>query len=297
GNELLYEYCLRTGVPYRRTGKLVVALAAGEEPALEDLYSHACLVGAKVELLSGHKCKELEPLVTARAALYSYDTGIVDSESLMRALYTQGVTQGVAMLFATPLLSVDKGNDGYQLRTPHEVISARIVINCAGLASDQIANLVACSLDKPAYQLYYCKGEYYCLRRRLPINHLIYPLPGQHSLGVHLTMDLAGNLRLGPNAYYVDTVDYTLDNTHAEEFYHQAKAMLPGLTPDDILPGYTGIRPKLHSADQHFSDFVIADECSVGYPGWINLVGIESPGLTACLAIAEEVACLIKPYR
>jgi len=296
GNSLLYDFCSRTGVAHRRTGKLVVALVDEEITQLEELFAHAELVGARIEWLTAERCRELEPMIPAKAGIYSPDTGIVDSESLMRALHTAAKKEGVAMLWATPVLGAHRNNYGYQLETPREIIDSRIVINCAGLYSGQVASWLDVQKDKPAYQLHYCKGEYYCLRRPLPISHLVYPLPGSNSLGVHLTMDLEGKLRLGPNAYYIDEIDYGMDESYAEEFYLQAAAMLPGLTRADIIPGYAGIRPKLQAIGQPFSDFVINDEQANGTPGWINLVGIESPGLTACLAIAREVARLVTPY-
>ncbi|MGE5381010.1 MAG: NAD(P)/FAD-dependent oxidoreductase [Methylocystaceae bacterium] len=296
GNRLLYDYCSHNRVPHRRVGKLVVALTADEEKDLEALFQHCCSAGVQVEMVPKRRCQEMEPLIPAYLAFYSPDTGIIDSESLMRALYTQSLQQGVAVLLATPALGVDRCRSGYEVRTPREVIKTRLVINCAGLSSDIVANYTAPQKDKPLYQLHYCKGEYYFLRPRLPISHLVYPLPDQHSLGVHLTLDLEGNLRLGPNAYFVDEIDYHMDDRYLETFYRQAAAMLPGLKMDDLYPGYAGIRPKLQGPGDSFCDFIIKDEASQGCPGWINLVGIESPGLTASLAIAREVTALIQPY-
>lgn len=296
GNSLMYEYCNRHSVPNQRIGKLVVALNDNEICALEELYEHARQVGARVELLNMQRCRELEPEIPAKAALYSLDTGIIDSEALMRALYNQAVRQGVAILFATPAAGAARLNEGYLVQTPRETIRSRIVINCAGLYCDQVADFMALTSDKPRYRLHYCKGEYYSVRRRLPVRHLIYPLPGEHSLGVHLTMDLGGNFRLGPNAYYVDQIDYAMDERNADEFYRQAAGLLPGISRSDIYPGYTGIRPKLQGPHQPFHDFTIRDEIDQGLPGWINLIGIESPGLTSSLAIAREVARQISSY-
>ena len=171
-------------------------------------------------------------------------------------------------------------------------MATRCVVNAAGLFADRVAALAGIDAQAAGYRLHWFKGEYFSLARTLPPRRLIYPLPGPHGLGIHLTLDRQGRQRLGPNAFPVDTVDYEVDASHADAFYAAAHRALPDLRRSDLLPGTAGLRPKL-SADGSFRDFVIAEESARGLPGWVNLIGIESPGLTASPAIADFVADLL----
>ncbi|MGE5422716.1 MAG: NAD(P)/FAD-dependent oxidoreductase, partial [Ignavibacteriales bacterium] len=178
---------------------------------------------------------------------------------------------------------------GYVLETSQEEIAVDTLINAAGLGSDKVAAMLGIDIDSCGYRLQYCKGEYYSLSARYKFDHLVYPVPSPHFLGIHLTQDLSGRQRLGPNAYYVNNIDYDMDEAYRHEFFTAASRYIPDLHIDDIQPDYSGIRPKLQGPGQPFRDVVIKDERDLGFPGFINLIGIESPGLTSCLAIGRYV--------
>ncbi len=293
GNKLLYQFCQENRVAHRRTGKLIVANSEEDSSELEKLYQNGQSNGVEAHYLTAQQVSDLEPDINVQEALYLPYTGIVDSHGLMQKLYYSSKSQHVIYLFDSELSAIEYTESGYQLHTQREIIIAEQVINAAGLKSDYIADLVGINPEQHDYRLFPCKGEYYSLRKRISINHLVYPLPGQGVLGIHITLDLQGNLRLGPNAYYVDELSYSLDESHKEEFYESIRRIIPSLTKDDLSPDYAGIRPKLQGPDEPLRDFVISEESTKGYPGFINLIGIESPGLTSSLAIARHVKELI----
>ncbi|NPV27122.1 MAG: NAD(P)/FAD-dependent oxidoreductase [Firmicutes bacterium] len=294
GNELLYEFCARYQVRHQRIGKLIVATHDGDLPVLERLYRQGTVNGVQLQVIEARELNKLEPNISAIAALLSVNTGIIDSDNLMRCLYRLTLDQGVLAVFRSPVTRIDFTSRGYRLETGGERLLARVVVNAAGLASDRVAAMVGLDIDRYGYRLHYCKGEYYRLTPRLKINHLVYPPPEHAGLGIHITLDLHGGQRLGPNAYYVDKIDYAMDETHRQEFYTAAWSYLPDLQWEDLQPGFAGIRPKLQGPGETFRDFVISEETEKGLPGFVNLIGIESPGLTSCLAIAQYVASLIK---
>jgi L-2-hydroxyglutarate oxidase LhgO len=294
GNKMLYEFCAEQQVDYRQTGKLIIAVEDYEIPALQQHFKQGRANGAELQWLDSREVKRIEPGIRACAAIWSPATGIIDSQGLMQRLYRLILGQGVIVLLNSPVTAIKHDGDYYMVRLRDETLKTGCLINCAGLYSDRIAALAGLNIQKCGYQLHYCKGEYYRLSSRYSLQHLIYPVPGELGLGIHVTRDLAGGQRLGPNTYYVDTIDYSMDETWREQFFAAASRYLPSLRPVDLSPDYAGIRPKLQTEQSRFRDFVIREESDQGLKGFINLIGIESPGLTSCLAIGEYVGDLVE---
>ncbi len=296
GSRRLYDLGKKHGIFCRKTGKLLAACAPEEITQLECLYAQGRTNGVEgLRLVDQKEIARLAPGVRAIAGLWSAETGIIDSEELMRHFLLKAQDNGAIFLWNSELASVQRKDGIYHLRVKNseEVIEARRVINSAGLASDQVAAMAGVDIEEAGCRLHWFKGEYFSLRRPLPVSCLVYPVPARHSLGIHLAVDRQGRHRLGPNAFAVDSLDYDVDLRHKEAFYEAASRYLPDLKLEDLSPGTAGIRPKL-SADGTFRDFIIAEESSRGLPGWIDLIGIESPGLTASAAIAERVADLLE---
>lgn len=289
GNQLLYHFCQQYNIHHKRLGKLIVGYNNEDFAELEKLFQNGKNNGVEVQYLSRKEISVLEPEINPEQALFLPSTGIIDSHGLMQQLYYRSKANEVIYLFDSALLEVEFKNNGYLLKTKRETIMAETVINAAGLYSDHVASLAGIEPDQHDYTINPCKGEYYRLRKRFLINHLIYPLPAQGVLGIHITPDLHGNLRLGPNAYYVDEIDYHMDDCNKEEFFESLKRILPSLRIDDLTPDCTGIRPKTQAPGGPVRDFVINEESDKGYPAFINLIGIESPGLTSSLSIARYV--------
>jgi L-2-hydroxyglutarate oxidase LhgO len=231
--------------------------------------------------------------------LFSPSTGIIDSRSLLQFFYGQARERGVQFVFNSEVIGIEKTRTKYkvQIRDREGIAAfiARVVINAAGLNSDKVAQMLGIDIAQAGYQLHYCKGEYFSLssKWRHLVSRLIYPTPEQVGLGIHLTLALDGKVRLGPNARYVETIDYGVDETQKAAFYQAARKFLPYIELEDLEPEFAGIRPKLQAPGEAFRDFVIAHEYRVGFPGLINLIGIESPGLTASPAIARYVAKMV----
>jgi L-2-hydroxyglutarate oxidase LhgO len=301
GNRLLYEFCQKYGIGHRRLGKIVVATNEGEVGRLEELYRQGLDNGiGDLRLLSRKEVKELEPNVEATAGLLSPSTGVVDSYSLMRLMHGLAREQGADFVFDTEVVGIEKTGDKYRVeirdREGTSSFITNIVINSAGLNSDAIAELASIDIDRAGYRLHYCKGDYFSLNSPdgPPVSRLVYPMPEQAGKGIHVTLNLDGAVRFGPSAYYVDEPDYKVDDTQREMFYQSVKRFLPRLRIEDLEPDFAGIRPKLQGPEEDFRDFVITDEAAKGLPGLINLIGIESPGLTAAPAIARYVAEMVR---
>lgn len=294
GNRLLYSYCEANHVNHRRCGKVIIAVEEDEIEHLERVYRQGQCNGAELEWLTPSRLHELAPSVRAAAGIWSPNTGIIDTSALMYSLNHLARQQGATILFKAVVLGIARLDEAYLLKLPGENIKARVVINAAGLYSDQIAALAGMDIDECSYRLHYCRGEYFRLRPRQSFEHLIYPLPEKAGLGIHLTLDLNGGQRLGPDFRYVDDIDYNIDETSLETFYQAARRYLPWLEITDLSPDYCGIRPKLQAEGEDFRDFVIREESDRGWPGFINLIGIESPGLTSSLAIGRYVARLVR---
>lgn len=294
GNQLLYEYCGINGINHRRCGKVIIAVDEAEVPHLQEIYGQGERNGVELAWLTSSQVQERVPSVRAAAGMWSPNTGIIDSSGLMYSFYCRAREQGVTILLRTPVMVLKKMDEGYLVTLPDETVKSRIIINAAGLYSDQIAAMLGMDVDQCGYRLHYCRGEYYRLRSRSPFNHLVYPLPEKAGLGIHLTLDLNGGQRLGPDFNYVDEIDYSMDDGSLEAFYNAARRYLPWLEREDLTPDYCGIRPKLQARGEAFRDFVIREESDRGLAGLINLIGMESPGLTSSLAIGSHVSTLLK---
>lgn len=302
GNRRLYELCRQYGIGYRKTGKLIVAADDSEVAELETLLERGR--GNDVDdlrLLSKRELKALEPNVAGIAAVLSPSTGIIDSHALMQYFIAKAVAGGVQIAYRSRVVDITKVADGYEVTVEdgggRSSFVTSVLINCAGLYSDKIAEMAGIDIDRAGYRLHYCKGEYFSLKSRpaTRVNRLIYPVPLADivGVGIHVTPDLEGRVRLGPDVGYVDSLDYSVDDSHKRPFYDSVKRLLPSVEYDDLEPEMAGIRPKLQPPGGKIRDFVIKDEGEVGLPGLIDLIGIESPGLTASPAIAEYVADLI----
>jgi len=296
GRNLLYDLCDKHNISYNKCGKIIVAADESETNWLKELHEQGRRNGLDdLVLLSGTEVKKLEPNVEARAGLLSPSSGIFDSHNLLKFLYSQARERGASFVFGTEVIGVEKTGARYKVqikdRDGISDVLAHVVLNCAGLNSDRIAQLAGIDIAKSGYKLHYCKGEYFSLdsKYRNLISRLIYPAPEQAGHGIHWRQALDGRVLLGPSAHYVETIDYAVDETHKQYFYDSAKRFLPFVELEDLAPESAGIRPKLQGPGESFRDFVIAHEEKAGFPGLINLIGIESPGLTAALAIARYV--------
>ncbi|MFW6118386.1 MAG: NAD(P)/FAD-dependent oxidoreductase [Chloroflexota bacterium] len=301
GKSLLYELCDRHGIASKKLGKIIVATSENETAQLEKLYEQGRKNGVEdLMLLSRTELKRLEPNVEARAGLLSPSSGILDSYTLLKVLYSQATGKGVEFAFGTEVVAIEKIGERYRVeirdREGTSAFISRIVINAAGLNSDRIAQLVGIDVAEAGYKLHYCKGEYFSLssKYRNVVNRLIYPTPEQAGSGIHVTAGLNDRVRLGPDAHYVEEVDYRVDETQKEAFYNSVQRFLPCIELEDLAPEFAGIRPKLQGPGGAFRDFVIAHEEKTGFTGLINLIGIESPGLTASLTIARYVGRMVK---
>ncbi|RPJ03690.1 MAG: NAD(P)/FAD-dependent oxidoreductase, partial [Spirochaetaceae bacterium] len=300
GRVMLYEFLEKYGLPYSNTGKYVVATNEKEVSSLEMLYKKALSCGALVQLKTGQEVTAAEPAVLAIAAIYSPNTGIFDTHAYMKHLKNLAETAGVVFAFNCSLVGIKKTGKGYVLEIKDSdgqkmEVESGIVINAAGLSSDKVAEMAGMDIDSADLRLKFSKGEYFRVAgvKQGTLKHLIYPVPGLASLGIHIVLDLSGGIKLGPNEAWVDNIDYTVNQEHEKEFFTAAKRYLPFLKPGSLSPDMAGMRPKLQKPGEAFRDFYIQEETSRGLPGLVNLIGIESPGLTSSLAIAEMIAGMI----
>jgi L-2-hydroxyglutarate oxidase LhgO len=293
GRDALYAFCDSHGVPYRRCGKLIVATNEAQLAGLEALQAHALANGVDdLRRLDGDELKALEPQLSAVAGLLSPSTGIVDSHGLMLALQGDAEAAGALLALRAPVEAVDVMDAGLRVEVAGEApmtLLATTVINCAGHAAPVIAGRTRGLAAEWVPARYFAKGSYFSLSVAAPFRHLVYPLPEPGGLGVHLTLDLGGQARFGPDVQWVDQLDYQIDAQRADSFYAAIRRYWPAL-PDGVLqPAYTGIRPKISRPGEPAADFRIDGPAEHGIAGLVNLFGIESPGLTAALAIADEV--------
>lgn len=301
GKERLYDFCAKNNIGHKRTGKLIVAIDKSEVRELEGLFRRGLGNGVEdLRLLSKEDIKGIEPHVEAEAAIYSPSTGILDSHGLMKTLAAQFADHKGSVVYGAEVVGIDRVNGGYEVTAREggkDVFKffTRVLINSAGLDSDTIA--ARAGLEKNEYALKYCKGDY--LRVRLDkarlIGRLVYPVPKEDraGLGIHATLDLSGGLRLGPDDEYVDKIDYHVDPKKIEIFYESTRKFLPFIHKEDLAPDTSGIRPKLQGKGEAFRDFIVKDETDNGFPGLVDLIGIESPGLTSALAIAKIVKDIV----
>lgn len=303
GRERLYAWCAARRVAHRRTGKLIVATDAGEVAILEELLAKGRANGvARLDLIDAAACRRLEPMVAAHAALHSPDTGIVDGHGFCASLLADAESRGAVLALAKRVEALTAERGGWRLdvtsdgAASRESIHAEIVVDAAGLDADRIAERAGIDLDAHGLRQYACKGDYFALGpgQAVEATHLIYPVPQEAGLGVHLTLDLAGRPRFGPDATYVEARDdFEVDASKAGTFAVAIARYLPGLENATLVPDYAGIRPKLAGPGEAFRDFVVEEGAAWGAPGFVGCLGIESPGLTSSLAIAERVAGLL----
>ena len=292
GRELLYEYCVSHGVPHRRSGKLIVATDKNQISELEQIQKRAHANGVTdVVWLTRAQALALEPALACVAALYSPSTGIIDSHALMLAYLGDAQAHGAMLALKSPLERVLMRNDFFEIHVAgSEPVAARIVVNSAGLRAPTVARMIEGFPEKHVPRELYAKGNYYSLTRRAPFSRLVYPVPEPGGLGVHVTLDLAGQARFGPDVEWVERIGYEVDPRRAERFYAAIRRYWPELPDGSLAPGYAGIRPKTAGPGEPAPDFEIQAPATHGIAGLVHLFGIESPGLTASLALAGAVA-------
>jgi L-2-hydroxyglutarate oxidase LhgO len=301
GNLRLYEICERHGIPAKRLTKIIVATDVGEVPALESLLALGAKNGVELRRLSAAETVALEPNVRAAGALFSPNTGIVNAHALMDHFAQAARAAGAVIQSRSELVALERRSSDYRLtvRTPDglESFTSERVVNAAGLESDTVAALCGIDVIAAGYRLHWCKGSYFsavAAKARL-VTRLVYPVPGHESLGVHAVLGLEGRLRFGPDVEYLEQrrADYAVREERRAAFGEAVRRLLPAIRDEDLEPDTSGIRAKLQGPGEPARDFVIREETDRGLPGLVNLVGIDSPGLTAAPAIAEEVARLL----
>ncbi|MCC7225344.1 MAG: NAD(P)/FAD-dependent oxidoreductase [Burkholderiaceae bacterium] len=293
GRQLLYAYCDARGVAHKRLGKLIVATSDDEIPVLDDIRAKARINGVDdLELLSAAQARALEPALSCTAALLSPSTGIVDSHGLMLAYQGDAESAGAQCVFHTPLQSGRvRDSGGFDLQfggAEAMALSCNVLVNASGLHAPSLARCIAGIPASSIPPEYLCKGNYFTMQGRAPFSRLIYPTPHHAGLGVHLTLDLGGQAKFGPDVEWIDHEDYTVDPKRCEGFYEAVRTYWPGMPDHALAPGYAGIRPKISGPRDPAADFMISGPATHGVPGLLNLFGIESPGLTSSLAIARE---------
>jgi len=298
GRLALYPFLAERGIPHRRCGKLIVATDQGQVAGLEKLHAQARANGvADLRMLAAREARALEPQLACVAVLESPSTGIVDSHAFMLGLRGEAEDYGAAIAFRSPLLAGHVRQEGIELEVggaePMRLL-AQTVVNCAGLFAQNVARSIEGFPMERIPPTHYCKGNYFSLSGRSPFSRLVYPAPESAGLGVHLTLDLAGQARFGPDVEWIERIDYDVDPGRAEVFYDAIRSYWPGLRDGTLQPAYYGIRPKLQARGQPASDFLVQGPGDHGVPGLVNLFGIESPGLTAALAIGDHVRELLR---
>ncbi len=304
GKHLLYEFCTKHGIAHRRTGKLIVAVTGEELDGLDDVRAAAHRNGVTdVEHVTLARVRELEPAVRCTGALISPSTGIVDSHGFMLALQGDAEDHGAMVAFLCDLVRGTAGSGGFSLEVetgggppPRRSLSLEcgILVNSAGLGAQKVARGISGIPAHSVPPLHLARGCYFTMSGASPFRRLVYPMPDRASLGVHVTLDIGGRARFGPDVEWIDAIDYDVDPARGEAFQAAVRRYYPGLPDGALQPGYAGIRPKVQAPGEPAADFVIQGPRSHGIPGLVNLFGMESPGLTAALAVAEHVSGLLE---
>jgi L-2-hydroxyglutarate oxidase LhgO len=297
GRYQLYRYCETHSIDHRRCGKLIVSTSPAEMPQLNSIFTNAVANGVDdLVPMNAREAHALEPRLFCTGALFSPSTGILDSHAYMLALQGDAEDNGAIFVFRTPFLRTSLSARGFVVNTggaePFAVGCSRLV-NAAGLGAPEVANHVEGLDPKFVPSSRYAKGNYFTLAGRAPFSRLIYPVPELGGLGVHLTLDLAGQARFGPDVEWVDRISYSVDPARSVPFYAAIRRYWPEIEDGALAPAYAGIRPKLSGPGEPAEDFRISGPAEHGIPGLVNLFGIESPGLTSSLAIADEVSALL----
>jgi len=305
GNKMLYEWCENHDVPHKRIGKYIVAVNDEDCDGLNNIMRKAQLNNVEIiEFADMDRLKSEEPYVIAKAALWSPNTGIIDTHSLMASFEKVSIDNGVDFAYNHSVYRIEKIDDGYEVfvngpENEEFRVKANKVINSAGLDSDIIAMRAGIDIDKEKYRLYYSRGHYFRIipGKNYLVSHLIYPVPPKNlsNLGIHITVELDGSLKLGPDVEWLNNrrQEYNVSELLHNKFFQSVSWYLKDLEYDDIFPDQSGIRPKLHKEGGEWRDFIIKEESDKGLPDFVNLIGIESPGLTCCLSIAKYVQMLL----
>jgi L-2-hydroxyglutarate oxidase LhgO len=304
GRRALYQRCREHGVPHRRTGKLIVATREPELEILESIQQTARNNGVELEHRDAAAVQKLEPAVQCRGALLSPETGIVDAHEYSRSFQAEAEAHGAVLVLKTDTVGIEASGGAWRVSARSngsgascEVhsLTAGVVVNAAGLDGTRIAEMAGFDVDACGYRLHYCKGDYFSLEpsARLALERLVYPVPARSGLGIHVTLDLGNRVRFGPDTEYTAELRYDVDPTKASAFAEAVSRYLPSVRASQLSPDYAGIRPKLAGPGEGFADFVIQEESARGRAGFVNCIGIESPGLTAAAAIADRVVSLI----
>ncbi|MBI5922735.1 MAG: NAD(P)/FAD-dependent oxidoreductase [Betaproteobacteria bacterium] len=296
GRGMLYAYCAERGIAHRRCGKLIVAAHAGQLDRLDAMAAHARSAGVDdLERLGRSEALRLEPALECLAALYSPSTGIVDSHALMLALLGDAERAGAVLALKSPVLGGEVTATGILLEIggsePAQLLANNVFL-CAGLGAQPLARALRGLPRESVPPLSYAKGNYFALAGRAPFSHLIYPLPEAAGLGVHLTLDLSGQARFGPDVEWIEHIDYRVDPRRSDSFYAAIRSYWPALPDAALVPAYAGIRPKPNAPGAAACDFMIQGKARHGVAGLVCCYGIESPGLTSALALADYAVAL-----
>ncbi len=301
GRRLLYDLCRERGIGHRRIGKLIVAVEPRETAALQELKDKAFRNDVALDLLTAGEVRMLEPEVACVAGLYSPETGIVDSHRLMEFYLSEARGNHADLVCQAQVVGLHREANGYRIMVDNQgerlEVGGAVVINCAGLHADKVAALAGLDTGQAGYEQYFLKGSYFRLsdKYRGRTSRLIYPVPDKNSLGVHTVLDLNGGVRLGPDEEEVPGIDYQVDPAKGRAFYESARKFLPMIAEEDLTPDMSGIRAQLRRPNRgNFRDFIVSHEKDKGFPGLINCIGIESPGLTASRYLGRLVAGLVR---
>ncbi len=290
GRSLLYDYCSNHGVATRKLGKIIVACNPAEEAKLASIKSLAEANGVKdLEWLSTSEVARLEPEISCTKAILSPSTGIVDAGALMLSLHAVAEARGVTFAFNTKFAGAQRRGDEFVIQAGGAEFTSTAILNCTGHGAHQAATAVMGYDPRHLPPKFFARGSYCSVSGGTPFQHLVYPVPVAGALGIHATLDMAGAVRFGPNIQWIDRVDYSLPNDLPEVFQNSIAAYWPGVRTRELTPSYCGVRPKIHGPTETFADFMIQTEAAHGIAKLTNLFGIESPGLTAALAIGKAV--------
>ena len=302
GRDELYAICRKHNVGHKQITKLITATNDKELSQLDSVYQLGTTNGVGLEILDRRQTLRLEPHINTVGSIYSPMTGIVSAHELMDCYHHIAVKNGVTVQQHCEVVGIEKTNDGYAITVSEggqrSTITSEVVINSAGLYSDRIAQLAGIDIDKAGYRMVYAKGSYFSVAssKAKLVSRLVYPMPNKETLGVHVVLDLGGRLRFGPDTEYQDQkdFDYRVDDSKRNEFGESVRRILPSITDDDLAPDMSGFRPKLQKKGEPEKDWAIVHEKERGLEGFINLIGMESPALTASAAIARYVEALLE---
>tara|TARA_Y200000002_G_scaffold369233_1_gene363138 strand:+ start:1477 stop:2601 length:1125 start_codon:yes stop_codon:yes gene_type:complete len=300
GNKMLYDYCDEKNIPHERLGKLIIAANKDEERLLSDIYNQGVSNSVDLKKLTKEEVIEMEPEVHCSSAIYSPNTGIIDVPEFINALEADLQRLGALISFKTNFLNSKRAGNYFISQLESEEIfqvQSEILINCAGLQSENVATNIQGLDKKDIAKVNFGRGHYYKYSGTRPFNKLIYPMPSSDGLGIHFSIDLAGQSKFGPDMEWVETIDYTFDESLKDKFFHSIRKYWPQIDSEKLQPDYSGIRPKIYQQNESQADFLISSPNDHNLEGFFNLQGIESPGLTSSLAIADYLDKTISGCR